>query len=154
MWQLSKLLTLCVSNCPMYACYHTHWSNIWLKASFLSSNTVNLAHLYCYIYILNRENKNNSLTVETFIKEIKKRSNFLDKNLILQYLFKIKRYIKVMLGADKTHNMLIIFRRKNSVFSVCCPAHLYYVWQIIYFDFCCKLLNFSVIIDGYYQGLN
>ena len=101
------------------------------------------------IYILNRENKNNSLTVETFIKEIKKRSNFLDKNLILQYLFKIKRYIKVMLGADKTHNMLIIFRRKNSVFSVCCPAHLYYVWQIIYFDFCCKLLNFSVIIDGY-----
>ena len=43
------------------------------QAGFLSTNTVNLAHLYCYI--LNRENKNN-LTFETFKNEITKQIKF------------------------------------------------------------------------------
>ena len=40
------------------------------QAGFLGANTVYLAHFYCYI--LNRKNKNNSLTFETFKTEIKK----------------------------------------------------------------------------------
>ena len=115
------------------------------QAGVLSTNTVNLAQLHCYI--LNREKiKTSILCLKLSKTKSKNRSNFLDKCLILHCLFKI------MFGAGAEPLFARYFQKDKSQFSQCAVQVIYTTCDKLGF-FCYKLSTFLAIIDGYYIWL-